>query len=72
MYQLRTEGPGKSQNIDLRKEDCPAYGKKCAKCQQKGHYAAVCKSRKGDKKDDVQHDSKKTTAGTNHFTAADL
>jgi hypothetical protein len=39
-----------------------------AKCQQKGHYAAVCKSRRGDKKDEVQHNSKKTTAGTYHFT----
>jgi hypothetical protein len=28
----------------------------------------VCKSRRGDKKDEAQHDSKKTTAGTNHFT----
>jgi hypothetical protein len=25
-------------------------------------------TRKGDKKDETQHDSKKTTAGTNHFT----
>jgi hypothetical protein len=33
-----------------------------------GHYAGVCKSRRGDKKDEAQHDSKKTTAGTNHFT----
>ena len=62
------KGHGKSPNLDLRKADCPAYGKKCAKCQEKGHYDAVCKSRRGDKKDEVQHNSKKTTAGTNHFT----
>jgi hypothetical protein len=31
------------------------------------HYAGVCK-RRGDKKDETQYDSKKTTAGTNHFT----
>jgi hypothetical protein len=58
----------KGHSIDLKKTDCPAYGQKCAKCQQKGHYAGVCKSRGGDKKDEAQHDSKKTTAGANHFT----
>jgi hypothetical protein len=62
------KGHGKYRSIDLRKTDCPAYGKRCAKCQQKGHYAGVCKSRRGDKRDEVQHNSKKTTAGTNHFT----
>ena len=50
------------------KADCPAFGKKVTKCHQKGHYAGVCKSKKGEKKDDSQPDSKKTTAGTNHFT----
>jgi hypothetical protein len=62
------KGHGKSPNIDIRKADCPAYGKKCAKCHQKGHYAGVCKSRKGDKKDNAQPGSKKTTAGTIDFT----
>jgi hypothetical protein len=52
---------GKYPDIDLRKTDCPAYGKKCAKCQQKGHYAGVCKSRRGVKKYEAQQDS-------NHFT----
>jgi hypothetical protein len=47
---------GKSPDINLRKADCPAHGKKCAKCHQKGHYAGVI-TRRGDKK---------TTAGTNH------
>jgi hypothetical protein len=60
------KGHWKTPNIDLRKADCPAFGKKFTKCHQKGHYAGVCKSRKGDKKDDAQPDSKKTTAGTNH------
>jgi hypothetical protein len=54
-------GHGKYPNIDLRKIDCPAYGKKCAKCQQKGHYAGGCKSRRGVKKDEALQDS-------NHFT----
>jgi hypothetical protein len=36
---LVKKGHGKSPNIDLRKADCPAYGKKCAKCQQKGHWS---------------------------------
>jgi hypothetical protein len=49
---------GKSPDINLRKADCPAHGKKCAKCHQKGHYAGVI-TRRGDKK---------TTAGTNKFT----
>ena len=62
------KGHGKFPNIDLRKADCPAYGKKCAKCHQKGHHAGACKTRRGDKKDENQHDSKKTTAETNHFT----
>ena len=62
------KGHGKYPNIGLRKTDCPAFGQKCAKCQQKGHYAGVCKSRRGDKKDEVQHNSKKSTAGTNNFT----
>jgi hypothetical protein len=62
------KGHGKSPNIGVRKADCPAYGKKCAKCQQKGHYAGACKSRRGEKKDETQHDSKKTAAGTNNFT----
>jgi hypothetical protein len=48
---------GKYPDIDLRKTDCPAYGKKCAKCQQKGHYAGVCKSRRGVKKYEAQQDS---------------
>ena len=61
------KGHGKSPNIDLRKADCPAFGKKCAKCHQKGHFAGVCKM-KGDKKDETPHDSKKTTAGAHHFT----
>ena len=25
-------------------EDCPAYGKKCFKCQKQHHFAAVCKA----------------------------
>jgi hypothetical protein len=29
------KGHGKSPNIELRKANCPAYGKKCAKCQWK-------------------------------------
>jgi hypothetical protein len=62
------KGHGKYPNIDLRKTDCPAYGQKCAKCQQKEHYAGVCKSRRGDKKVEAQHDPKKTTEGANHFT----
>ena len=60
------KGP-ESPNIDLRKADCPAFGKKCAKCHQKGHYAGVCKM-KDDKKDETPHDSEKTTAGTHHST----
>lgn len=62
------KGHGKSPNIDTRKAKCPAHGKKCTKCQREGHYAKVCKSGKGDKSDDTQPDSKKTTAGTSHFT----
>jgi hypothetical protein len=58
----------KYPSFDLRKTDCTAYGKRCARCQQKGQYAGVCKSRRGDKRDEVQYNSKKTTAGTNHFT----
>jgi hypothetical protein len=61
------KGHGKSPNIDLRKADCPAFRKKCAKCHQKGHYAGVCKM-KGDKKDETPPESKKTTAGAHHFT----
>jgi hypothetical protein len=44
------KGHGKYPKIDLRKTDCLAYGQKCAKCHQKGHYAGVCKSRRGEKK----------------------
>jgi acyl-[acyl carrier protein]--UDP-N-acetylglucosamine O-acyltransferase len=35
---------------------------------REGHYAMVCRSGKGDKKDNTQSDSKKTTAGTNQVT----
>jgi hypothetical protein len=52
------KGYGKYPSLDLRKIDCHAYGKKCAKCHQNGHYAGVCKSRMGIKR----------AAGTNHFT----
>ena len=62
------KGHGKSPNLETRMAKCLAHGKKCAKCQREGHYAKVCKSGKGDKKDDVQSDSKKTTAGTNQIT----
>ena len=61
------KGHGKSPNYDLRKADCPAFGKKCKKCGLKGHNAEVCK-RKSDKKDETPHDSKKTTAGANNVT----
>jgi hypothetical protein len=40
------KGHGKYPSIKLRKTDCPAYGKKCAKWQQKEQYAGVCKSRR--------------------------
>jgi hypothetical protein len=33
------KGHGKSPNIDIRKANCPAYGKKCAKYQREGYYA---------------------------------
>jgi hypothetical protein len=61
------KGHGKSIRNGLRKADCPAFGKKCMKCCQKGHFAEVCK-KKGDKKDETPHDSKKTTARAHHFT----
>jgi hypothetical protein len=61
------KGHGKSPSIDLRKADCPAFGKKCAKFHQKGNYAGVCK-KKGDKKDETPNDSKKKTEGAHHFT----
>ena len=62
------KGHRKSPNFDNGKAKCPANGQKCSKCQREGHYAKVCKSGKGDKKDDTQSDSKKTTAGTKHST----
>jgi hypothetical protein len=48
------KGHGKSPSNDLRKADCPAFGKKCVKCRRKGHFAGVCKM-KGDKKDETLH-----------------
>lgn len=27
-----------------KRKECPAYGKSCAKCKQKNHFAAVCRS----------------------------
>ena len=62
------KGYGKSPNLETRMAKCPAHGKKCTKCQHEGHYAKVCKSGKGDKKDNAQPDFKKGTAGTNHVT----
>ncbi len=29
-------------------KDCPAFGKKCKKCQKYNHFAAVCRSSKPD------------------------
>jgi uncharacterized protein YfaT (DUF1175 family) len=61
------KGHRKSPSTDLRKADCPAFGKKCTNCHQKGHYTRFCKM-KGDKKDETPPDSKKTTTGAHHFT----
>jgi hypothetical protein len=62
------KGDGKSANFDTRKANCPAHGHTCTKCQREGHYATVCRYGKGDKKDDNQSDSKKTTAGAHQIT----
>jgi hypothetical protein len=62
------KGHGKSANFYTRKAKCPAHGQKCTKCQREGHYATVCKSGKGDKKDDDQSNSKKKTAGAHQVT----
>lgn len=35
------EGHGRNPGFDLRKADCPAFGKKCKKCGLKGHFAEV-------------------------------
>ena len=62
------KGHGKSANFEIRKADCPAHGHTCIKCQRQDHYATVCRSRKGDKKDNNQSDSKKTTTGAHQVT----
>ena len=53
------KGNGKSPNFDTRKAKFPAYGQKCTKCQRQGHYAMVCRSGKGDKKDDNQSEPRR-------------
>jgi hypothetical protein len=35
------KGHRKSPSNDLRKADYPAFGKKCGKCRQKGHFEGV-------------------------------
>ena len=62
------KGHGKSANFEIRQANCPAHGHTCIKCQRQDHYATVCRSGKGDKKDDNQSDSKKTTAGAHQVT----
>ena len=45
--------PGHQKNApaSVRKEKCPAFGTKCAKCDRDNHWAVVCKSAKNPKKD---------------------
>ena len=57
-------GHGKNPNSDIRKSDCPAFGKKCKKCQLKGHFADMC-LKKGVEGGDPPKDKPKTTAGAN-------
>ena len=38
-------GHGRKADLVTRKNKCPAWGQKCSKCQKRGHFATVCKSR---------------------------
>ena len=40
------QGHGKNPNIDVRKEQCGAWGKKCNKCGAQNHFANVCRKAK--------------------------
>ena len=61
------KGHGKNSHRDIRRTDCPAWGRMCKKCKQKNHFTDLC-TRKGDKKEESPKDTTKTAAGANHVT----
>ena len=50
------KGHGKNSHRDIRRTDCPAWGRMCKKCKQKNHFTDLC-TRKGDKKEESPKDT---------------
>ena len=44
--------PAKGLRTGLPKKRCPAYGKKCAKCGKRNHFAIVCKEESDEESED--------------------
>ena len=42
------KGHGKHPSSDLRKDSCPAFGKKCKNCSFQGHFSEQCKKKSRD------------------------
>ena len=42
------KGHGKHPSSDLRKDSCPAFGKKCKNCSFLGHFSEQCKKKSRD------------------------
>ena len=45
-YCGRSCGSSASASRSSRERHCPAWGKACSKCKQKGHFAAVCRNQR--------------------------
>ena len=56
------KGHGKHPSSDLRKDSCPAFGKKCKNCSFLGHFSEQCKK----KSRDVPEEHHKSGAKQNH------
>ena len=64
-------GHGRYPNSDIRKTDCPAFGKQCKNCKKKGHFPSVCLKKKTTGEKSPQ-DATKTTAGSNSMNLSSV
>merc|ERR1712074_135389 len=45
-YCGRSCGSSASASRSSREKNCPAWGKTCSNCKQKGHFSAVCRNQR--------------------------
>merc|ERR1711888_561948 len=64
-------GHGRNPNSDIRKTDCPAFGKQCKNCKRKGHFPNMCLKKKTTGEKSPQ-DATKTTAGSNSMNLSSV